>query len=188
VRCDEHGPHLDRKEDQGSQRRPPRHGEGDHESDLGVGARRHGHRARQPGLQAGVHPRMAWMAQGGLPVGSHGALGALYQEGPGGAQQEDLEENSLHAEWRSIRGVFCTDSANIFINSRPTCCENGERWRRRKRHWHNKWKGCHQAGSEATCCTYSLDRWRGAGESPPSTHPYPFVTNLRLQWQLEDSL
>ncbi len=38
------------------------------------------------------------------------ALGVLHQEGPGGAQQEELGEELLHAERRSIRGVFCTDS------------------------------------------------------------------------------
>jgi hypothetical protein len=33
--------------------------------------------------------------------------------------------------------------------------------------------------------TYSLDRWRGAGESFPPPHiPLPLLDSLRLQWQI----
>jgi hypothetical protein len=40
---------------------------------------------------------------------------------------------------------------------------------------------------EATCCTYSLDRWRGAKESPPHT-PLPHFGQFEAAAaDLEDS-
>jgi hypothetical protein len=82
--------------------------------------------------------------------------------------------------------VFCTGSANIFYLPPPSLPRNGEKWRRRKRHWYNKWKGCYQACSPrlpAHLQPRQVDRCRGE-LPPPPIYLYPFWTVLRLQRQI----
>ncbi len=83
------------------------------------------------------------------------------------------------------RHMFCTSSANIFYQPLPSLPGNGERWRRRKRHWNNKWKGCHQACSPRLPIHLQprqVERCRG--ELTPPHKPLPLLDSLRLQRQI----
>ncbi len=122
--------------------------------------------------QSTVYADIVWLGSGGVlplsPVGNH-----ILQK---------FKTLYLTRFWTykiarptKQKPLFCTDSANIFYQPPPRLPRNGEKWRRRKRHWHNKWKGCHQA------CSPRLPAHlhpRGAGESfpPPPIYPYPFWT------------
>ncbi len=83
------------------------------------------------------------------------------------------------------RGLFCKDSANIFYQPLSSLPQNGERWRRRKTHWHNSVRvspGAHSLRLPAVPA-----HWTGGevpGRVPPPPYPYPFVDSLRLQRQI----
>ncbi len=80
--------------------------------------------------------------------------------------------------------MFCTDSANIFINPRPACRET-EKGGEGERDTGMTVKGCHQA---RIARGYLLDLLTGQvewcqGESPPPYTLTPFG-QLRLQQQI----
>jgi hypothetical protein len=87
--------------------------------------------------------------------------------------------------------LFCTDSANIFINPRPACRETekgGEGERERDTGITSK-KGVTRHVARGYLRTYSLDRWRGAGEtSPPPYTLTPYGQFEAAAADLEDSL
>ncbi len=80
--------------------------------------------------------------------------------------------------------MFCTDSANIFINPRPACHKT-EKGGEGERDTGMTVKGCHQA---RIARGYLLDLLTGQvewcqGESPPLT-PLPLLYSWRLQQQI----
>ncbi len=85
--------------------------------------------------------------------------------------------------------VFCTDSAIIFHQPPSSLLRNGERWRRRKRHWHNSERvspGVHSSRQPAVPA-----HWTG-GEVPGRVPP-PIPSPLLGQFEaaaadLQDSL
>jgi hypothetical protein len=81
--------------------------------------------------------------------------------------------------------MFCTDSANIFINPRPACRETEKGGEGERDTSTTSGKGVTKRVARGYLRTYSLDSWRGAGESsPPPLIPLPLLDSLRLQRQI----
>ncbi len=86
--------------------------------------------------------------------------------------------------------VLHKESVNIFYQPPPSLLWNGERWRRRKRNWNNKWKGCHQACSPrlpAHLQPRQVERCPGELPPPPNTLT-PFGQSEAAAADLEDGL
>ncbi len=80
--------------------------------------------------------------------------------------------------------LFCTDSANIFINPRPACPETEKGWEGERDTGTTSGKGVTRHVAWGYLRTYTLDRWRGAGESSPLHIPLPLLDGLRMQRQI----
>ncbi len=75
--------------------------------------------------------------------------------------------------------MFCTDSANIFINPRPACCETGKGGEGEK--------DTDRTVKGVPPCAHSLQYFtrqveRGAEESPPPPHSHtPFFDQFEAE-------